>query len=188
MRVVATTLMGALWARIGVAALALAAALAPPAWSETSGSAIKAAYLYKFAPFVAWPPTAFASPTSPLRLCILGDDPFGALLDQTVDGQAVDSHPIQVRRVQGQAGAAGCQIVYFHGPRSGPAIEAFARLRGVPVLTVSDADADADGAVIRFVERDGRIRFAIDEGAAAANGVRISSKLLSLAVPMRPGS
>lgn len=170
----------------GLTALALSAA-APAVRGDTPAYAIKAAYLYKFAPFVGWPSTAFASPSSPFRLCILGDDPFGAILDQAVSGHTVDDHPIEVLRVQSADAASGCHILYFNALRNAAMAETFNHLRGSPVLTVTEENSAHAEGVIQFVIRDGHVRFAIDATAAAANGVTISSKLLSLAVPLKTG-
>jgi len=56
-----------------------------------------------------------------------------------------------------------------------------------PVLTVTDSiDAlDAKG-MINFVVADNRVRFEIDDAAARRSGLVISSKLLSLALSVRP--
>ncbi|HEU5051094.1 MAG TPA: YfiR family protein, partial [Gemmatimonadales bacterium] len=48
---------------------------------------VKAAYLLNFARYVSWPEGAFASPTAPLPICVLGADPFGNALDEVVAGQ-----------------------------------------------------------------------------------------------------
>ena len=58
-------------------------ALLMPAAAQTPSleSAVKAAYLTKFIPFIQWPDTAFASPAAPVTICVLGDDPFGPSLD-----------------------------------------------------------------------------------------------------------
>jgi YfiR/HmsC-like len=40
--------------------------------------------------------------------------------------------------------------------------------------------------VVNFVLRDNRVRFEIDENAASEDGLTISSKLLQLAVRVRP--
>lgn len=148
--------------------------------------AVKAAYLYKFAPFVEWPPLAFASPNSPFRLCVLGHDPFGASLDSAVRGQQVDGRPIQVRRLQQVDPTSGCHILFLGASRSQTAAEALRTVRGAPILTVAD-DQGGSGAIIRFVVKDNRVRFDIDAGAAAANRVTLSSKLLSLALSVRGG-
>jgi len=57
----------------------------------------------------------------------------------------------------------------------------------MPVLTVSDgANTGAGTSIVSFVVQDNRVRFDIDDAAAAANGLAISSKLLSLARAVRP--
>jgi len=53
------------------------------------------------------------------------------------------------------------------------------------VLTVTDGGRGGDVGIIQFVMEDGHVRFDIDEAAARASGLSISSKLLSLAVSHR---
>jgi hypothetical protein len=149
--------------------------------------AVKAAYLYKFAPFVEWPPTAFATSSSPFQLCVLGRDPFGASLDQAVSGQRVDEHRIVVRRLDRVDAASGCHVLYLGASPSQTTAEALRAVRGSPILTVADGDRDG-GAIIRFVVKDNRVRFDIDTTAAAANHVTISSKLLGMAMSVRTGA
>ena len=147
--------------------------------------AVKAAFLYKVAPFIIWPPAAFASTSSPCQLCVLGEDPFGASLDRAASGQMVDDHPVQVRRLQHVDARSGCHILYLGASRSQTDAEALRAVRGSPILTV--ADNAASGAIIRFVIQDNRVRFNVDAVAAAANRMTISSKLLSLALNVRGG-
>jgi hypothetical protein len=148
--------------------------------------AVKAAYLQKFAPFVAWPPSAFPTPSSPFLLCVLGRDPFGASLDQAVSGQSIVGHPMVVRRLDHVDGSSGCHILYLGASRGQSVADALRAVRGAPTLTV--ADGAPDGAVIQFVLRGSRVRFDIDIAAAVANRLTISSKLLSLATSVRPDS
>lgn len=173
------------------ALLAAVAAFALHAPAQAQGAsmeyAVKAAYLYKFAPFVEWPPVAFASAASPFQLCILGQDPFGASLDQAVSGQRVGGHPVAVRRLDRVDVGSGCHLLYLGASRKQTADEALRAVRGSPILTVADGGRDA-GAIIRFVVKDNRVRFEIDTVAAAANHVTISSKLLSLATSFRTGT
>jgi len=167
--------------------VALTAIGAPPAARAQDRAmeyAVKATYLYKFAPFVEWPPRAFGSTSSPLQLCILGRDPFGATLDRAVNGQRVDGRLVAVRRLQRVGVASGCHILYLGGSSSQSAADALRAVRGSPILTVADSHGEA-GAIIRFVVTGNRVRFDIDTAAAAESGVTISSKLLSLATSLR---
>jgi hypothetical protein len=158
------------------------------AQSNTLEYAVKAAYLFKFTPFVEWPSSAFPAPTSPFYVCVLGGDPFGAVLDQTVDGRQVGEHPVRVRRLQSADGANACHILYFGAARAPLAAAAVTKLHGAPVLTVTEQSLGVSGGVVEFVIRDGHVRFTIDAGAAAANKVVISAKLLNLAASVRTGS
>src|ERR1041385_4584869 len=45
---------------------------------------LKAAFLYNFAKFVNWPTNSFADARAPLAIAVLGTDPFGPLLKDTV--------------------------------------------------------------------------------------------------------
>jgi hypothetical protein len=153
--------------------------------TDTLADTVRATYLYKFETFVEWPPGTFALPTSPFVLCILGDEAFAALLENTGRGERVGQRGFQVRRVAGATDIAGCQLVYVTAGEEGHAAAVLGAARDAPMLTVTDA-ADGAKGIINFVLRDNRIRFEIDDAAAARNGLVISSKLLRLAVSMKP--
>ena len=53
---------------------------------------LKAAYLYHFAQFVDWPPSAFAETNSPLIIGVLGENPFGNDLQHVVQGKVLKEH------------------------------------------------------------------------------------------------
>ena len=165
---------------VGLAACLLGAAAAadtPPSELE-----VKADYLAKFAPFVVWPQTAFAGPSSPLVICVQGADPFGGVLDRATAGQSVGAHPVIVRRVARLAADSGCQIAYVAGSPVQPQADALHAVDGQPVLTVTDVDGGGGGkGIVQLVLVNGHVRFMIDAARAAQSGLAISSKLLALA-------
>lgn len=168
--------------------LALLPAAALAADANSLEYAVKANYLYKFADYVAWPATAFASPNSPVALCLVGDDPFGAVLDSAVRDQHIAGRQVVVRRLKNIGRDSVCQILFVGGADPQRA-QILATVRGSAVLTVTDRqDREGAAGIIDFVIRDNRVRFTIDEEAAARNGLAISSKLLRLALSLhRPG-
>ena len=151
-----------------------AAAEAPP------DVAVEATYLYKFAPFVTWPDGAA---TRPFTICVVGDDPFGAMLDRAVAGQALGTRVIQLMRVETIGSKSDCDIAYLGGSRTESVTEALRAVRGTPTLTVTD-EGDPSG-VITFAVVEGHVRFRIDQVQAQENGLVLSSKLLSLALSVR---
>ncbi len=148
--------------------------------------AVKATYLYKLAPFVSWPGSAFADGAAPLVICIQGKDPFGPLVDRAVAGQRIEGRPVLVRRLAKVDGASGCQIVYIGGSEAQPEAAALRDIGRAPVLTVTDQErgAGAPGDV-HLVLMEGRVRFVIDNGQAQQQGLAISSKLLALALKVK---
>lgn len=149
--------------------------------------AVKATYLYKFGPFVEWPGAIFESAAEPVILCIVGDDPFGNVVERAVAGQQIRQRPIQVRRLRAVAQDSECHILYAAGSPVQPVPAILDTVRGRPVLTVTSEDPRSDTAgIVNFVVQDGRVRFEIDDAAAAENGLVISSKVLSLALRVRP--
>lgn len=151
--------------------------------------AVKATYLYKFAPFVGWPQAIFTRPDQPVVLCVVGEDPFGATLDEAVAGQRIGERPITLRRLARADRQSGCHIMYMAGSAAQPVAAALDAVRGTPVLTFTDeARGSPAKGIIHFVVRDDRVRFEIDEYAAAENGITISSKVLNLAISVRSRS
>ena len=148
--------------------------------------AVKAAFLAKFGAYVDWPSTAFDGPSAPLTVCVAGNDPFGPALDKAIAGQHVGDRAIAVKRLKTVTPHAGCQILYLGANDAQTLAQSLDAVRGDSVLTVTDgAKGDAVG-VIDFVLNDNRVRFDIDDRAASANGLQISSKLLSLALSVTP--
>ena len=171
----------------------LAVAAAWPALGQSPGNplerAVKATYLYKFGPFVGWPQTVFAEPGSPVNLCIVGEDPFGAMLDEAVAGQSIGDRPVALHRIARAERQSNCHIMFLSGSSAQPVSEALDMVRGSPVLTFTDSTRNATAkGIIHFVVREDRVRFEIDDYAAAENGITISSKVLNLAVSVRPRS
>ncbi len=144
--------------------------------------AVKASYVYKFAPFIDWP----SASTSALVICVQGDDGFAGMVQRAVMGQQLGGRPYEVRRLVRVDAGAGCQIAYLAGSPVQSRTEALKALERTSALTITD-EAHGVGAkgIVHLLVSDGRVRFDIDNAAAGREGLTISSKLLSLAVHVR---
>jgi hypothetical protein len=76
---------------------------------------IKAVFLFNFAQFVEWPPAAFRDSNSPLVIGVLGDNPFGTYLDETVRDEKVGNRPLEVQRYQRVDEIKTCHVLFI-GP------------------------------------------------------------------------
>ena len=147
--------------------------------------AVKAAYLPKFIPFITWPEAAFASPATPVTICVVGSDPFGGRLEQAAGELKSGDRSISVRYLPGPDAVSSCQLVFLGKGDETAAAGALDAMKGKPVVTVTDSGLKAHG-VISFVIEANHVRFDIDDASAAQGGVVISSKLLSLAHAVKP--
>ena len=142
---------------------------------------VKAAFLYNFAKFVEWPPAAFVSDTSPLTLCILGDDPFGQAID-AIEGKAAGRRRLTVRRTHTLAQIDNCHILFVARSERASVDTILTKAGQKGLLTVSDLEGFADsGGMIGLIREGNKIRFEINLEAARQAGLMISSKLLNLA-------
>ena len=159
----------------GVLASLTNVAFAGPAPERTA----MAAFLFTLPAFIEWPESAFASPSDPFRVCIVGEDPFGALLEGAREAQAVGKRVIVVQREKTVAPDDRCQLMYISGEPAFVA-QSLAAASGRPVLTVTDAQTGGKG-IVNFVAVQNHVRLQIDQQAALRNHLNVSSKLLDLA-------
>ncbi len=164
----------------GLVVLDLAALPAGAHAGTSLETEVKTAYISKFAPFVTWP----ASPDhgAAFTVCVVGHDPFGPGLDAAISGLTYDDRPYSVVRVATIGPGSTCDIAYIGGA-SQEVAAALQAVRGTPTLTITDDGAPA--GIIAFKMQAGKVRFRIDQTAAEANHLTISSKLLSLAISVR---
>lgn len=140
---------------------------------------LKAVFLFNFAQFAEWPEGAFAAADSPLIIGILGKDPFGAALDQTVHGETLNGHPLVVQRYSRLDEIVNCHILFVNRPERESVDSVLGRLQHRAILTVGEVDRFAShGGMIQFVMDHHRVRLRVNLEAANAIHVKLSSKLL----------
>lgn len=151
----------------------------PPAGPATDYE-VKAAFLYNFAKFVEWPEPA--SPGAPLVVTVLGDDPFGPVLDRTLAGRTAQERTLVARRISRAEDAEPSQILFVGASEEPRLPQILSVLEGRSVLTVSEMDGFAErGGMIGFRTEGSRVRFDINLQQATRARLRISAELLQMA-------
>jgi len=143
---------------------------------------VKIAFLYNFARFVEWPRSTFARPDAPVVLGVLGSDAFCAEMETMLQGKLVDTHPLEIRRLRSVEQAQLSQILFIGRSLQKDLARILGLLSGMPVLTVGDTDGFTSlGGMIGFRMEGNKVRFEINIDATQQGGLRLSSKLLSVA-------
>ena len=147
---------------------------------------VKAAVIYKLTKFIRWPPDVFSAGDASLRICVLGEDPFGEYLD-VISGKTVHGKPVETRRVGALESVPGNCHVVFVSQSEGRHVNGIVRaLDSKSVLTIGDMPRFCNrGGMINFVTAERRLRFEINIDAARRAGLRIDAQLLDLAIIVR---
>lgn len=150
---------------------------------------VKAAYLYNFRRFVEWPQRSSKKEKEPFAICVLGKDPFGTVLDNTVSGEGAAGGPLIARRLSKPEDALTCQILFVGSSEENHLKEIFGVLGKASVLTVSDIPRFSEnGGMIQFVLKGDKVRFEVNLSNATDAGLTVSSELLKVAVAVRKNS
>lgn len=159
----------------------LLSAIAAP----TPEDQVKAVFLFNFAQFVDWPARAFSDATEPLVIGVLGEDPFGQYLDDTVRGEKVNRRSLVVQRYRRVSEIRVCHILFISNSETDRLGAILDTVRGRPILTVGDMEDFAPrGGMIQFMRERSRVRMRINLKPVRTADLTISSKLLRVAETM----
>lgn len=164
------------------AVVLLACALSWAQASKPSESQVEAAYLYNFGKFVTWPSDRAAT-SEPFNICVLGKDPFGPLLDETVNGEQIDGKKVGISRISKIQEIRSCNIVFISSSEEKRLPTIVVEAQRMHVLTVSDMPHFAErGGTIGLINHNDRIRFEVNRTRAEECHLGLSSELLKVAV------
>jgi hypothetical protein len=165
-----------------IAAVILATVLEAQAQTTiTKEYMVKATCLFNFAQFIEWPAEAFAHATAPIVIGILGNDDFGAFLDELVKNETIKNRPLTIKRSRTVADLKGCHILFISRSEKGRIEEILSSLANASTVTVSEAEGfPRRGGIIGFCVLANRVRFEINAETAKARGLKIAAQLLQL--------
>ena len=142
---------------------------------------VKAAYLLNFTRYVEWPAGVFARDDDPVTLCVVAPPGFDLIVRSTVEGRRSRGRPIKVVVPDTPAQVAECHVAFL-APAEGQLGPWMAALRGSHTLTVGEGGRFLPrGGMVSFVIVEETVRFEVNQAAALAAGLHISSRVLALA-------
>jgi hypothetical protein len=148
---------------------------------------VKAVYLYNFGKFVQWPAgIGSEGPEKVFPICILGHNPFGLALDDTVKDENIEGLPLVAKRIERVEDVDNCRILFIDSSEKDRLIKTLQALQSKPMLTVSDMpDFCNRGGMIQFVLQADKIRFEVNLAPAEKAGLTFSSQLLKVATSVQ---
>ena len=177
----AFTLTARRWLVAAVAAAAVALPSVRAAARQNLEYQVKAAYLFNFLSFIEWPSSAYARPTDPIRVCVIGFDPFGAELD-TINGERVGERRVVVERLKDEEASGTCRLLFVSKIDEVrlPTIRRASAGRGVLIVTETPTSLEKCAGIALVLDEQ-RVRFDVNMAALRSERLVPSSKLLRVA-------
>jgi hypothetical protein len=143
---------------------------------------VKAGFIYNFIRFVSWPPQSFEFDSSPIRVCVLGKNPFEGYL-KTIESKTIRRREVKVAVFKQIGETKGCHVLYVSPSEMVRVPEIIRSVEHANVLTVGDMPwFTSQGGIINMIKSQNRIRFKINMKAVRRAGLEISAELLKLAI------
>jgi len=141
---------------------------------------VEAAYLRNFAHYVTWPDDAFPTSSSPWQVAVLGQDPFGEVLEATLQGRTEQGRSFEVVRARRLEDLPSCQILFVAYKDAKQRRAVLSALKDKPILTVGDAPGFlSEGGIIGF-QVDDQVHMSINLDQARAVSLTIQTRMLEV--------
>lgn len=139
---------------------------------------IKAAFLYNLARMTEWP----AAPAGPsFLICFIGRENFGNALNN-IKNKNAHNRPLAFRMVKSTEPLEECHMLFIAASEQTRLPRILAVLKQRPILTVGDTHSYAErGCMVNLIKVDSRLQVEINLSATQRSGLKISSRLLTLA-------
>ncbi len=149
--------------------------------SQAQEYLLKAAFLYNFARLIDWPENTFKHNSDPFRLCLIGNDPFGAALE-SLHNKKVRGHPLTIQRHLRLNNIDQCQMLFISRQEEEQIPTILKTINHAPTLTISEVPLFAEkSGHIRFFLNNNKLSLEVNLNAINQSGLKISSRILSLA-------
>lgn len=164
------------------AGIALVCALWTPATTlAVDAETLRASYIQNLSKFVEWPATALPAATETFTVCVQGDEILNTISSSLQD-QKIGSRTFVVSALSRHPKGEGCHVLFINSSEIWRLTNILAEIRGRPILTIADAAPFAkSGGMIELIPADGRLVFEINQGVIERAGLKVSSKVLTLA-------
>jgi hypothetical protein len=162
--------------------------VAPGAFAQSpldgaSEERVKAAYLYKLPNYVEWPSHSFAMNDSPYVIGVVEAGTVANELIKISNGRRINNRSVVVRKLRSGEAPEGVHLLFVGRAERAGFAQLAKSVQSQPILIVTETDgALGQGSTINFLKVDDRIRIEVSLDTAEKSGLKLSSRLLAIAV------
>ncbi len=136
-------------------------------------------FIYNFTKYVKWPDESHST----FVIGVLGNsEVFASLLEMSEKKKDASGGQIKVVKFNSLAEVRDCHILFIPERESSKLAEINAKTSGMNLLVITEKSGLAEkGAVINFIEEEGKLKFELNQAQAESRGLKVSGSLISLA-------
>lgn len=141
---------------------------------------IKAGFFFNFTRFVEWPESAFATATSPILACVVGETQLTDLLIDVAAGKVVNGRTVSIRRVKPSDDLRVCNLLFISAAEQRRTAEILGSVK-INTLTVGETPGFAQaGGMINFSIQENKVKLELNLDTATRAGLKVNSKLIAV--------
>jgi hypothetical protein len=150
---------------------------------------LKAAFMERFTRFIDWPnETGINDTTKPFIIGVIGENPFGSILDNLAMIQKIKSKRIEIRYYTIQNLNPDCHLLFISDSESENLKRILSVTKKKPILTIGDKENFCRfGVLINFLFEKNKLLYEVNETALNQAGLVVSYLLLMTAKKVHSG-
>lgn len=169
------------WGRWVVLAALTVVLPATQVWAQHEERSVRAAFVYNLTKYVEWPHAG-----KELVIGFVGDDGVGETLEKVLAGKSSSERAIRVVISPSDEELQRCDLVYVGYSSKEKIRGVLEKVRNKNILSVGESDHFAlDGGMVGLVRVGDEIQIQVNLDEVQAGGLKMSSRLLNLAVIAR---
>lgn len=142
---------------------------------------IKAGFFFNFTRFVEWPESAFATASSPILACVVGETQLTNLLIDVAAGKVVNGRAVSIRRVKPSDDLRVCNLLFISAAEQRRTAEILGSVKRINTLTVGETPGFAQaGGMINFSIQENKVKLELNLDTTTRAGLKVNSKLIAV--------
>lgn len=150
--------------------------------AQSSEYDLKAFFLWKIAEYIEWPEEKNKS--KEFIIGVIGENPFNNILETVYvgDKRKIKGKPVVIKYFKEVSNIGDCHILFISNSESSELFSILEQLANRSILTVADSENFGRmGVNINFFNKDGSIKFELNEESVKLSGLKVDYRLRNIA-------
>lgn len=152
-------------------------------YAKAQQEKFKALFMYNFTKNIDWPAQYYKGD---FVIGILGNTPLSRELKTIAQTKKIGGQKLVVKNYSNVSQIENCHIIYIPTYKSKYLEQVILKIKGKSVLIITDNEGLAlEGAGINYIMDGNKIKFEINSQNIENNGLKVSSSLIKLGIPVK---